>query len=63
MLLLAVAVNPNFGTGHANLAMLYAMMNQREKAKAYLEKALELGVNNLTTTNLQKLLQSPLKAP
>jgi Tfp pilus assembly protein PilF len=63
MLLLAVAVNPNFGTGHANLAMLYAMMNQREKAKAYLEKALELGVNNLTTTNLQKFLQSPLKAP
>ena len=63
MLLLAVAVNPNFGTGHANLAMLYAMMNQREKAKVHLEKALQLGVNNLTTTNLQKFLQSPLKAP
>ena len=63
MLLLAVAIKPNFGTGHANLAMLYAMINQREKAKAHLEKALELGVNNLTTTNLQKFLQSPLKAP
>jgi Flp pilus assembly protein TadD len=63
MLLLAVAVNPNFGTGHANLAMLYAMMNQREKAKVHLEKALQLGVNNLTTTNLQKFLQSPLGAP
>ncbi|MBT4435094.1 tetratricopeptide repeat protein [bacterium] len=63
MLLLAVAVNPNFGTGHANLAMLYAMMNQREKAKSYLGKALQLGVNNLTTTNLQNFLHSPLKAP
>jgi tetratricopeptide (TPR) repeat protein len=63
MLLLAVAVNPTFGTGHANLAMLYAMMNQREKAKAHLGKALQLGVNNLMTANLQKFLQGPFKAP
>ena len=42
MLLLAVAVNPDFGTGHANLAMLYVMMNQRDNARVHLDKALEL---------------------
>ena len=38
MLLLAVTVNPNFAIGHANLAMLYAMMNQRNQAKFHLGK-------------------------
>jgi Flp pilus assembly protein TadD len=58
MLLLAVTVNPNFGVGHANLAMLYAMMNQRDMAKVHLSKALELGLRNSMTENLQKILQN-----
>ncbi|HIO23269.1 MAG TPA: tetratricopeptide repeat protein [Nitrospinaceae bacterium] len=58
MLLLAVTVNPNFGVGHANLAMLYAMMNRRGMAKVHLSKALELGLRNSMTENLQKILQN-----
>jgi len=61
MLLLAVTVNPKFATGHANLAMLYAMMNQRNQAKFHLGKALQLGLRNSVTENLHKILQSPLK--
>ena len=58
MLLLAVTVNPNFGVGYANLAMLYAMMNRRDMAKVHLSKALELGLRNSMTENLQKVLQN-----
>ena len=61
MLLLAVTVNPNFGVGHANLAMLYAMMNQRDMAKVHLRKALELGLRNSMTENLQKILQNSIQ--
>ena len=61
MLLLAVTVNPNFGAGHANLAMLYAMMNQRDMAKVHLRKALELGLRNAMTENLQKILQNSIQ--
>ena len=61
MLLLAVTVNPNFGAGHANLAMLYAMINQRDMAKVHLRKALELGLKNSMTENLQKILQNAIQ--
>jgi Flp pilus assembly protein TadD len=61
MLLLAVTVNPNFATGHANLAMFYAMIGQLNQAKFYLEKALQLGLRNSVTENLHRILQSPLK--
>ena len=61
MLLLAVTVNPNFGAGHANLAMLYAMMNQRDMAKVHLRKALELGLRNSMTESLQKILQNSIQ--
>jgi Tfp pilus assembly protein PilF len=63
MLLLAVAVNPGFGTGHANLAMLYVMMNQRDNAKIHLDKALGLGLRNSMTENLQTMLQNVLPLP
>jgi len=63
MLLLAVAVNPNFGVGHANLAMFYAMMNERSQAKVHLEKALGLGIKDPMTDILQQILQeSPKKS-
>ena len=63
MLLLAVSVNPNFGIGYANLAMLYAMINQSDQAKAYLKIARELGVKNSTVDNLQKILQNSIPIP
>ncbi len=59
MLLLAVAVNPNFGVGHGNLAILYAMMGQNDQAKANLKRVVELGVRNPVTENLQRILQNP----
>ncbi|HJL72458.1 MAG TPA: tetratricopeptide repeat protein [Nitrospinaceae bacterium] len=59
MLLLAVAVNPNFGVGHGNLAILYAMMGQNDQAKANLKRVVELGVRNPMTENLQRILQNP----
>ena len=59
MLLLAVAVNPNFGVGHGNLAILYAMMGQNDQAKTNLKRVVELGVRNPMTENLQRILQNP----
>ena len=59
MLLLAVIVNPKFAQGHANLAMLYAMMNQSSKAKEHLAKAVQLGLRNSLTESLHKILQNP----
>jgi hypothetical protein len=59
MLLLAVAVNPNFGVEHGNLAILYAMMGQNDQAKANLKRVVELGVRNPMTENLQRILQNP----
>ncbi len=59
MLLLAVAANPNFGVGHGNLAILYAMMGQNDQAKAHLKRVVELGVRNPMTENLQRILQNP----
>ena len=59
MLLLAVAVNPNFGVGHGNLAILYAMMGQNDQAKANLKRVVELGVRNPMIENLQRILQNP----
>jgi len=59
MLLLAVIVNPKFAQGHANLAMLYAMMNQSSKAKGHLEKAVQFGLRNSLTESLHEILQNP----
>ena len=59
MLLLAVTINPNFGTGHANLALLYVMMSQQDQAKAHLKRDFELGVRSSMTDNLQRVLQNP----
>jgi tetratricopeptide (TPR) repeat protein len=60
LLLLAVAVNRNFGIGHANLAMLYAMMDLRDLAQIHLKKALELGVSSPMMDNLKIILQDPI---
>ena len=60
MLLLAITVNPIFGKGHANLAKLYVMMNDRKKAGFHLGKAIELGFSNSMTESLKKILQDPL---
>jgi hypothetical protein len=57
MLLLALTVNPDFSKGHANLAQLYVMINNREKAEVHLEKAINLGLNNSMTENLKKILK------
>jgi len=43
------------------LAMLYAIIDQRNQAKFHLGKALQLGLRNSVTDNLHKILQSPLK--
>ena len=59
MFFLAVAVKPNFGTGHANLAILYDMMNDKDQATAHLERALELGVRGPIIDNLLRTLQIP----
>ena len=61
MLLLAITVNPAFGKGHANLAKVYVIMNDREKARIHLKKALGLGFRNSKTENLKKILKNSIK--
>ena len=44
MLLTSVSIDPNYGVGHANLAVLYTVMKQPEKSVAHLNRAIQLGV-------------------
>jgi hypothetical protein len=44
MLLNSVSIDPNYGVGHANLAVLYTVMKQPEKAVAHLNLAMQLGI-------------------
>jgi len=40
----AIDIDPNYGPGHANLAVAYTLLNQRKKAHAHLKRAMALGV-------------------
>ena len=44
MLLTSVSIDPNYGVGHANLAVLYTVLKQPEKAVAHLNLAIQLGI-------------------
>ncbi|MFQ5450707.1 MAG: tetratricopeptide repeat protein [Nitrospinaceae bacterium] len=55
MLETAVTIDPNYGPGHANLAVVYTMMNQPGPARMHLNRALRLGVRGPEVDKLVKL--------
>jgi tetratricopeptide (TPR) repeat protein len=40
----ALAIDPNYGPGHANLAVVYTMLKRHEPARIHLNRAVRLGV-------------------
>ncbi len=42
----ALAIDPNYGPGHANLAVVYTMLKNHEPGRAHLNRAVELGVQS-----------------
>jgi Tfp pilus assembly protein PilF len=40
----SVSIDPSYGIGHANLAVLYTVLKQPEKAVRHLNRAIQLGI-------------------
>jgi len=46
MLKQALAIDPNYGPGHANLAVVYTMLKKHKPAQVHLNRAIQLGVQS-----------------
>ena len=53
----ALAIDPNYGPGHANLAVVYTMLNQRGPARIHLDRAVALGVEGRGMDQLIELYE------
>ena len=56
----AVQINPNYGPGHINLAMTYHSLNQEQKSRYHLNRALELGMKGTAVDQIKSII---LKTP
>ncbi len=63
LLRIAVAIDPNYGTGHANLALVYTMMKDRDRAVNHLIRAINLGVKGPVMDNLVVLYGQEVPRP
>ena len=58
-----MAIDPNYGTGHANLALVYTMMKDRDRAVNHLIRAINLGVKGPVMDNLVVLYGQEVPHP
>jgi len=56
----AVQINPNHGPGHINLAMGYHSLNQEQRSRYHLSRALALGMKGPAVDQIKSLI---LKTP
>jgi tetratricopeptide (TPR) repeat protein len=56
----ALQINPNYGLGHINLAMTYHSLNQEEKSRYHLNRALSLGMKGPAVDQIKSII---LKTP
>ncbi|MBT6346231.1 MAG: tetratricopeptide repeat protein [Nitrospina sp.] len=56
MLNYAVQINPSYGPGHVNLAMTYHSLNQEEKSKYHLGRAIALGMQGPVVDQVKSMI-------
>ena len=56
----AVQINPDYGPGHLNLAMAYHSLNQEQKSRYHLNRALALGLQGPVVDQIKSMI---LKTP
>lgn len=56
----SLQINPNYGPGHLNLAMGYFALNQQQKSRYHLSKALALGMKGPAVEQIKSII---LKTP
>jgi Tfp pilus assembly protein PilF len=56
MISYAVQINPNYGSGHTNLAMMYHSLNQAQKSKYHLNRALALGMQGPGVDRIKSMI-------
>ena len=52
----AVQINPNYGPGHTNLAMMYHSLNQEQKSRYHLNRALALGIQGPGVDQIKSMI-------
>ena len=62
MLKHSINIDPNYGVGHANLAMIYSSLNNNEKGRAHLNRAIQLGVQGPVIDRIKALIQGKAKS-
>lgn len=63
MLNYAVQINPNYGPGHINLAMTYHSLNQAQKSRYHLNRALALGMQGPGVDQIKSMILKTAKQP
>jgi tetratricopeptide (TPR) repeat protein len=59
----AVQINPNYGPGHTNLAMMYHSLNQDQKSRYHLSRALALGMQGPGVDRIKSMILEKDKKP
>ena len=57
MLKHSINIDPNYGVGHANLAMIYSSLNQTKKSLEHLNRAIELGVRGQGISRIKSMIE------
>ena len=57
MLKQAIRIDPNYGVGHANLAMVYLGINQDNKSLQHLNRAIDLGVRGPVIDRIKSIIE------
>jgi tetratricopeptide (TPR) repeat protein len=52
----AVQINPNYGPGHLSLAMAYHSLNQEQKSRYHLNRALALGLQGPVVDQIKSMI-------
>ena len=58
-----VKINPNYGPGHVNLAMTYHSLNQGQKSRYHLNRALALGMQGPVVDQIKTMIINTAKQP
>ena len=59
----AVQINPSYGPGHTNLAMMYHSLNQDQKSQYHLSRALALGMQGPGVDRIESMILEKDKKP
>ena len=56
MLKHAISIDPNYGVGHANLAMIYSSLKENQKSQEHLNRAIQLGVQGPVIDRIKSII-------